>query len=114
MIYTLDGEKEKTMDRYRKLTNDLIAAREKAIEVAHFTDDGGTCNFDGMTLHLPNWRHEKVKEAAKKSGLRCFYFDSWKCWVFNVPVPSQGNMRTAQAEAMHKVMEQLKYNTGMY
>ena len=43
------------MNRYEKLTEDLTKAVSAAKFIANITDDGGTCNFDSMTIHLPNW-----------------------------------------------------------
>ena len=101
--------------RYAKLASDLKAAYEYGKN--HMgDDDGGTCNFDSPTLHLPRWNADSVKEAAKSAGLRCF---EWKpfgqtFWVFSVPCAGQGYTRTNAAEAMRRYLEKLGYDAGMY
>lgn len=101
--------------RYAKLAADLKAAYEYG--KSHMgDDDGGTCNFDSPTLHLPRWNADSVKEAARFAGLGCF---EWKpfgqtFWVFSVPCAGQGYTRTNAAEAMSKYLGNLGYDAGMY
>lgn len=103
--------------RYAKLAADLKAAYEYG--KAHMgTDDGGTCNFDSPTLHLPRWNKEKVKAAVKAAGLNSFEWKPFKghgsFLVVSVPCAGQGYTRTNAAEAMSKRLGELGYDAGMY
>lgn len=65
-------------------------------------DDGGTCNFDAPSLHLPGWEKKKVESAAKEAGLGCFVWNLWghKSYVFSIQMGvGQGYTRTKAAEA---------------
>ena len=101
-------------EKYEKLSADLKTAAEEARRAAYSVDDGGTCNFDSATIRLPRWRHENVKEAAKRVGLGCWYDTTGKRWIIGVPVLCQGDRRTEQAEAMSRVLSNLGYSAGMY
>lgn len=103
------------MTRYEMLTLDLIRAANSAKPFAD-TEDGGTCNFDSMTLSLPRWKREKVKDAVSRAGLRCWAHSAWGAieYVISVPVARQANARTRQAEAMRASMKERGYDAGMY
>lgn len=101
--------------KYAKLAKDLKAALDYGSSKMG-TDDGGTCNFDSPTLYLPRWNKDKIKEAAKAAGLRCF---EWKpygrtFWTFSVPCAGQGYTRTNAAEAMSAYLRDVGYDAGMY
>ena len=101
--------------KYAKLAKDLKAALDYGAS-KRGADDGGTCNFDSPTLYLPRWNKEKIKEAAKAAGLRCF---EWKpygrtFWTFSVPCAGQGYTRTNAAEAMSAYLGDIGYDAGMY
>ena len=97
----------------------LACQLKSAVNLARLVDlddDGGTCNFDGMTLYLPRWNQAQIKQAAAAAGV-----GAWKrhgfgagCYVFGTPVQRQANARTRQAEAMRDHMKQQGYQTGMY
>lgn len=64
-------EAAKLSGKYAKLRE----AFEKAYVAAAFhqdDDDGGTCNFDRMWLHLQSYEEMRVVAAAKQAGLRAF------------------------------------------
>lgn len=82
-------------------------------------DDGGTCNFDAPSLHLPGWTRKKVEAAAEYAGLGCFVWNLWgsKSFVFSLPMGcgvGQGYTRTKAAEAMREYLEGLGYDALTY
>ncbi|ADZ84477.1 hypothetical protein [Cellulosilyticum lentocellum] len=100
---------------YKKLTDDLVKAREAA-EKAVTGEDGGTANLDSLTLKLKGYREVKVIEAVKAAGL---YTRGKREWIgtryfIGPPVGAQGNDRVRQVEAMYKVMEDLGYDVLMF
>lgn len=100
---------------YKKLTEDLINAKEAAKE-AIIGEDGGTANLDSMTIALPGAREEKVIQAVKDAGL---YTRGRRQWIgtryfISPPIGSQGNDRVRQVEAMCKVMREAGYDILMY
>jgi len=104
------------MTKYEKLTCDLTIAVEKAKEKAYLTNDGGTCNFDSCLLFLPNANEKKVCECATKAGIRVFKDRAFgkPCFFLSVPIASQGNRRTEQAEVMQKMLANNGYETTMW
>lgn len=103
-------------DRYEQLRVDLYDAVSKAVDDALFEQDEGTCNFDSMALFLPNWNEQKVCDSAERAGVRAFKTD-WAgktCFLFSVPIASQGDRRTIQAEAMCKHMKSAGYEAHVY
>lgn len=100
---------------YKKLTEDLIKAKEAAKEAVR-GEDGGTANLDSMTIALPGAREEKVIQAEKDAGL---YTRGRRQWIgtryfISVPIAAQGNDRCRQVEAMCKVMREAGYDILMY
>ena len=80
-------------------------------------DDGGTCNFDAPSLHLPGWEKKKVVAAAKEAGLGCFVWNLWghKSYVFSIQKGvGQGYTRTKAAEAMQEYLKRLGYEGMTY
>ena len=102
--------------KYAKLRADLEAAREVGEKAAALSDDGGTCNFDAVSLFLPRWHVEKVKQAAQKAGCGCFIWNFYgvRRFVFTVTHVGQANKRTACAEAMEKELAAKGYTTTLY
>ena len=101
--------------RYKKLAADLKDALAYGLEHAG-TDDGGTCNFDAPTLHLPRWNQKMVEAAAKEAGTGCFQWKAFSksVYVFSVPGVGQGYTRTCAAEAMSDFLKDRGYDAGMY
>lgn len=101
--------------KYKALADDLKKA-VAAAEAAADCDDGGTCNFDCMMIHLPRWNQELIEAAAKAAGIYAFdiTFLRVKHYAFSVPRGGQANRRTAQAEAMAQVMKEAGYAAGVY
>ena len=104
--------------KYRKLAEDLKAALAYGLE-RKGDDDGGTCNFDAPSLHLPGWTRKKVEAAAEYAGLGCFVWNLWgsKSFVFSLPMGcgvGQGYTRTKAAEAMREYLEGLGYDALTY
>lgn len=96
---------------YKKLTNDLIKAKEMA-EKAVMGEDGGTANLDRMALAFPYAREEKVKQAVMDAGLYTRGKQRWlgSRYFISIPVPAQGNDRCRQVDAMCKVMQEQGYD----
>jgi hypothetical protein len=104
--------------KYAKLRDDIREALLKG-EVAEMVsgNDWGTCNFDSPTLYLPRWKKELVEQAAKEAGTHCWKlgYGYWKGFYLISPnTHSQGNPRTANAEAMHDHFNSLGYTSGVY
>lgn len=105
----------KLAGQYLKLVDDLKKAAEAARPLAD-TEDGGTCNFDGLELELSRWNEDKTLAAIKAAGL-----SGHKTSVFRTPVyviippsGSKGNARTRQAEKMRDIMRDLGYNASVW
>lgn len=100
---------------YKKLTNDLIKAKEAA-EKAVKGEDGGSANLDCMTIALKGAREEKVIQAVRKAGL---YTRGRRVWIgtryfISQPIGAQGNDRVRQVDAMCKVMQEAGYDVLKY
>lgn len=102
--------------RYKKLSEDLKDALAYGLE-RKGDDDGGTCNFDSPSLHLPGWEKKKVEAAAKAAGLGCFVWNLWgsKSYVFSIREGvGQGMTRTKAADAMTERLKALGYDSMTY
>lgn len=102
-------------ERYKKLAESLKVAVEAAKAVAG-GEDGGTCNFDSMSLDLPRWNQNLIELSAKEAGIRVFDTKIFrhKYYIFSVPFGGQGNARTRQAEAMAQAMKSAGYDASVY
>jgi len=100
---------------YKKLTEDLIKAKQAAIEAAE-GDDGGSANLDAMTLRVPYTRESKVVEAIKEAGLFCRGRSEWigPYYFIQPPKCGQGDSRYRAVTAMAKAMEQAGYSVLVY
>lgn len=103
------------MNRYELLTEALIKARKKAAEL-NGTPDTGSCNFDSLELHLPNYRKDKVIEAIEAAGLSGFDTIRWGSTLYVITPPDAGQAynRTAKAEVMSKSMQADGYNASVW
>ena len=100
---------------YAKLTNDLIQAKNAAIDAA-VGDDGGSANLDTMTISLPRAREKKVLDAIKDAGLYCQGKSEWigPRYFIQPPAGGQGNSRVRAVDAMAKVMKVAGYDVLVY
>ena len=102
--------------KYAQLRDDLRAACELTAHLEN-TEDGGTCNFDAPTIHLPRWNSEKIKQAAREAGVGAFKW-TWGSttlgWVFPVRSSGQANRRSRRAEAVSAELKRRGYDAGMY
>lgn len=125
-IYVRRNEKVESedmkMNKYEKFSNDLKVALEKTeyIENDQSIDDGGTCNLDTPAVFLNRWHEDKVRDAAEKAGsysIKCDdltkYFKK-TLFTFTFGTRNQGYRRTARAEAICKVLEEMGYETYLY
>lgn len=103
--------------KYAKLRDDLILALTvgSAVEEAN-PEDGGTCNFDSLEIHLPRWKGDLIKQAAKEAGTRAFSTTVYgsKIWLFNPKTKGQANARSRNAEAMAKIMQERGYDASVW
>ena len=69
VMYITDVDKlVEKVDKYKKLTIDLIEAKARALDSMK-KDYGGVRNSDEAFLILPRWRESKVEEAFKKAEI---------------------------------------------
>lgn len=110
----IQKERESMID-YKKLTDDLIKAKESALSAIK-NEDGGTANLDCMTIKLPRYNEEKVIAAVKEAGLYTRGKREWlgTRYFIHPPVGSMGNDRCRQVTAMCRVMESLGYSVLMF
>ena len=101
--------------KYLQLADALCKSAEIAKPFGS-TEDGGTCNFDSLELHLHGYREMETLKAAEMAGLRAWTTKIFKTkvYVVSVPVGRQGNARTRQAESMKKTMQELGYDASVY
>lgn len=96
----------------------LIKAREAAVEAAHLApDDGGASNFDSPIVIFADLKPSLAELMFKRAGIDAFHTmekvkpegsaraKKMAVWRISPPVLSQGYRRTAQAEAMAKVLK---------
>lgn len=114
--YSESAEKPLT-GRYAKLRDDLKKALAIGVQAEKENpEDGGTCNFDAVAIHLPRWRVALVEQAAKEAGTRCF---DWKLYghkhiVFAPDTNAQANARSRNAEAMENALRDMGYTVMSY
>lgn len=73
------------MDKYDKLTADLIRAREAAERASRGASEREIfLTSSGVTLYLPKWERERVQVAATRAGVRCGMFERYSVreWSF--------------------------------
>lgn len=100
---------------FKKLTNDLLEAKEAA-KASMTGEDGGSANRDCMTIALPRLNEEKVINAIKESGLWTRGKRDWigKRYFISVPFGGQGNDRCRQVKAMCDHMKSKGYDVLMF
>lgn len=73
------------MNKYDKLTADLIRAREAAERACRGVSGKEIfLTSSGVTLYLPKWERERVQVAATRAGVRCGMFERYSVreWSF--------------------------------
>lgn len=73
------------MNKYEKLTADLIRARETAERASRGASEKGIfLTSSGVTLYLPKWERERIQVAATRAGVRCGMFERYSVreWSF--------------------------------
>lgn len=100
---------------YKKLTKDLIEAKEMALKSV-IGDDGGSANLDCLALSLPRLREEKVIHAVKEAGLYTRGKTNWigKRYFIHAPHGSQGSDNTRQIEAMRDCLKEKGYDVLIF
>ena len=112
----------KKMNKYERLTADLKKALETTqyIETDESIPDTGTCNLDTLGLLLNRWHEDKVNDAARQAGFYAIKHDDLTrafhktYFTFGYPTHCQGERRTARAEAICKILEELGYEVYLY
>ena len=110
------------IDKYAKLTEDLKKALDATqyIETDESIPDTGTCNFDDAGIFLNRWCEDKVNEAARRAGSYAIKREDLSkafhktYFTFGFPSHNQGERRTARAEAICKILEELGYEVYLY
>lgn len=101
--------------KYAKLAKDLRQAAVIGYAAAAQSGDGGTCNFDAVTLRLSRWARPQVEAAAKAAGVGCWVWNLWGTKSFVFPIAAgQADARTAAAEAMRDHLRDAGYDAGVY
>lgn len=110
------------MNKYEKFSKDLKEALERTyyIEDDESIIDKGTCNCDTPGVFLNRWSEEKVKEAAKSAGSYAIKYENLTktfhktYFTFTFPTRNQGERRTARAEAICRILEEMGYDVMCY
>ncbi len=102
--------------KYAKLRDDLKAALSVGLSAAQRYEDTGTCNFDAPALKLPRWNSNKIEQAAREAGTRCFDWELWgtRRWVFGTPSVGQARRNEEAAEAMTAFLAARGYDAFCY
>ncbi len=98
------------------LANTLKLANEEA-QKCDYIEDGGSCNFDSVTINLKGKRKDFINQLELLSG---FHIDkiSSKIWAgfyfvhFNLK--GQANRRTKMAQTANNFLQQNNINSTMY
>ncbi|WMJ83173.1 hypothetical protein RBH76_10605 [Oscillospiraceae bacterium MB24-C1] len=100
------------IDKYEQLTLDLQHAGRTAAMLFGDSEDGGTCNFDAITITLPRWNVGKVKTAVEAADMSAWKNGSY--YVVNPRTSGQANRRTRICEAIKKELKSKGYDVGMF
>lgn len=98
-----------------RLADAFANAQIAADTFAEQTDDAGSCNFDSAFIYANGFQAKTILDAALVAGVNCCQFKRFgrnAFWVGNTN--GQGNRRTAMAEAFWKVLDQYKFDGGVY
>lgn len=99
--------------KYAQLRDDLKKALSagRAAEDAAPKDDS-FWNWDCVSIVLPRWNIEEVKQAAKEAGTFCAR--SGSKWVFAPISRSRGTPSVLNVEAMSASLRSMGYNAAVY
>ncbi len=100
-----------------KMTADFAAAYAACLDVAVKTEDGGTCNFDNVSVRPDDERSvAEIHVASRGAGLRS-ELEDWhgECVMLGVGcVPGQAAQRTKAAEALCNALRERGYKVEMF
>lgn len=105
----------KTKADLQDLNNALMYAVNRAMKVSD-TEDGGTCNFDSVTLRIkiPAKLLPLTYAELSKMHVRD-YGHGWKgSYTVGIPLHGQGNLRTRMAEAACAALQEKGYDACMF
>ena len=96
---------------------DSLKRAQQAADAFLGTDDGGSCNFDSPTLHLPGARKATIEAIAESAGLRASKIGGglWRGSYFvHINTSGQGMRRTRMAEAATASLKADGYAASTY
>ena len=100
---------------FEKLERDISLAQKEADKFRN-VDDGGTCNFDTVTIFLGRRSKAKMAKIAELDWslipVDSKYWSGYWFVFFNVN--GQANRRSEMVEAAGKKMRELGWNVRMY
>lgn len=103
----------------KKELNELNQALLNAVNAAAMLDnieDGGTCNFDMVTLKIKI--PKKLTQYISVKLEKMFARDWGRLWkgyyLVDIPLSGQGNRRTRMAEAACESLKAAGYNAMMF
>lgn len=102
------------MDKYEKLTRDLMECGREAYELCRNESDWGTCNFDSPTISPKGFKFAKLEEAIKNAGYPSYRWRFGGTTFVICTGGGQGERRTMIAETVCKLMRERGYAMGMY
>lgn len=108
-------EKIKTKEDLNDLNNALLDAVNSAAMLDD-TEDGGTCNFDSVTLRISIPAELAAETWVKlEKMLARDWGRSWKgYYMVDIPLSGQGARRTRMAEAARDALKSAGYNAAVF
>ena len=100
------------VNKYEQLTLDLKQAAKTATMLFGDSEDGGTCNFDAITITLPRLNVGRVKTSVEAADMSTWKNGSY--YVVNPRTSGQANRRTRICEAIKKELKSKGYDVGMF
>lgn len=95
--------------------NEAIKKADEAAIKADPIDDGGTCNFDGPVIKLPEGIKKKDLEGCSFRIEPISSKGLWKGWYWvYITQYGQANRRTTMAEAAAKSLEESGIEASVY
>lgn len=105
----------RTKEEFNELNKALLNAVNSAAMLDD-TEDGGTCNFDSVTIKISIPAKLAAQAWVKlEKMLVADYGRFWRgCYMVDIPLYGQANRRTRMAEAACDALRQSGYNAIMY
>jgi hypothetical protein len=98
---------------FKKLTNDLQAARDAALKVK--AKDQGSFSADRVCLSLPRTRESKVLALLKSVGLSAYKSTAWAgCYMIGPPGPGVASLAMKKCEKMAESLKASGWDAGVF